>query len=74
MSGDGDFESVVELLRSRGKTTEVVSSSQMLARELANVAHRIHYLEQIKPFLERTDRAFGEPRKEAPAETGGPAA
>src|SRR6266516_4670814 len=45
MSGDGDFESVVELLRSRGRTTEVVSSRQMLARELANVAHRIHFLE-----------------------------
>ena len=62
MSGDGDFETVVELLRARGKTTEVVSSRQMLARELANVAHRTHFLEEIRPNVERTDRAYGTPR------------
>ncbi len=66
MSGDGDFETVVELLRARGKTTEVVSSRQMLARELANVAHRTHFLEELKPQLGRTDRAFGTPRPEKP--------
>lgn len=66
MSGDGDFESVVELLRSRGKLVEVVASRQMLARELANAAHRIHYLEEIRPYIERQDRSYGSPRKATP--------
>ena len=63
MSGDGDFESVLELLRGRGKISEVVASRKMLARELANSAHRIHFLEEVRPHIERLDRGFGEPKK-----------
>lgn len=69
MSGDGDFASVVELLRSRGKTTEVVASRTMLARELANVAHKVHTLEDLRSQLERQDRAFGEPSKSRDTKT-----
>jgi len=64
MSGDGDFESVIELLRSRGKTTEVVSARNMLARELANVAHKVHFLEELRPSIERQDRSYGTPSRE----------
>lgn len=55
-SGDGDFERVVELLRTRGKRVFVVASRFMLARELANAADRVIYLEDLQEAICRTDR------------------
>jgi len=38
VSGDGDFERPLQLLRARGKTFTVMSTDSMIAQELRNVA------------------------------------
>jgi uncharacterized LabA/DUF88 family protein len=56
-SGDGDFERVVELLRSRGKKVHVVTTQGMLARELAYVVDKpVVWLEELDKHIGRTDR------------------
>ena len=59
-SGDSDFERAVDLLRSRGKRVYVVTSRQVISRELAYVSDKpIFFLEDFRPALEREDRQPG---------------
>lgn len=44
VSGDGDFERALELLKARGKQFLVIATSKFVAQELLNVAGR-HYLD-----------------------------
>jgi uncharacterized LabA/DUF88 family protein len=56
-SGDGDFERVVEVLRSRGKRVHVVTTQGMLARELAHAVDKpVVWLEELDKAIGRTDR------------------
>lgn len=57
LSGDGDFERALELLRSRGKRICVVSTQNWIASEL-RMAVGSHYidLQDLRPLIERTDR------------------
>lgn len=53
-SGDGDFRTVLELIRSRGKSFEVISSSGSVARELKDICG-MHYVDisTIRPSVEK---------------------
>lgn len=55
VSGDGDFERALQLLRSRGKQLLVIATDGFIARELRNVAGR-HYIDMqsIKAEIEKT--------------------
>ncbi len=54
LSGDSDYERLVDVLRSRGKRIYVVSSRNTLSRELAYVADQpIYRLEEIRDHVER---------------------
>jgi uncharacterized LabA/DUF88 family protein len=57
LSGDGDFERALELLRSRGKRICVVSTQNWIASEL-RMAVGSHYvdLQDIRSQVERTER------------------
>ncbi|MBM3324868.1 MAG: NYN domain-containing protein [Calditrichaeota bacterium] len=57
LSGDGDFERALELLRSRGKRICVVSTHNWIATEL-RMAVGSHYidLQDLRPLIERTER------------------
>ncbi|NUQ69889.1 MAG: NYN domain-containing protein [Chthonomonadales bacterium] len=65
MSGNGDFERVLEVLRARGKRVIVVGLPEMTARELRNAAGA-NYIElrRLEPTIARTDR-LPEPDAEA---------
>ena len=54
ISGDGDFERALQLLRARGKQLLVIATEGFIARELRNVAGR-HYLDMqdIKVEIEK---------------------
>lgn len=54
ISGDGDFERALTLLRARGKQFTVFATDKFIARELLNVAGR-HYirLDDIKKEIEK---------------------
>ncbi len=57
MSGDGDFERALELVRSKGKRIAVVAHPDMTARELRNVAGRNYFdLRDLERSISRTDR------------------
>ncbi|MGQ9488531.1 MAG: LabA-like NYN domain-containing protein [Armatimonadota bacterium] len=57
MSGDGDFERALELLRCKGKRVAVVAHPEMTARELRNVVGRNYFdLREMAPHFARTDR------------------
>lgn len=55
ISGDGDFERALTLLRARGKQLLVIATDGFIARELRNVAGR-HYIDMlnIRADIERT--------------------
>ena len=57
LSGDGDFERALELLRSRGKRICVVSTQNWIASEL-RMAVGSHYidLQDLRSQIERTER------------------
>lgn len=57
LSGDGDFERALELLRSRGKEICVVSTQNWIAAEL-RMAVGSHFLDlqELRDKIERTDR------------------
>lgn len=58
MSGDGDFERALEMVRSRGKRVAVVAYPDMTARELRNVVGRNYFdLRDLEQHISRTDRA-----------------
>lgn len=66
MSGDGDFERVVEVLRARGKRVVVVSLPEMTARELRNAAGANFVdLRHLEPVIARTDRLPDAPTEPA---------
>ena len=54
ISGDGDFERALALLRARGKQFSVIATDKFIARELLNVAGR-HYIrmDDIKDKIEK---------------------
>jgi uncharacterized LabA/DUF88 family protein len=58
LSGDGDFERAMELLRSRGRQITIVSTQSWIASELRMVAGS-HFvdLQDLKERIERRDRA-----------------
>lgn len=57
MSGDGDFERALELVRTKGKRIAVVAHPEMTARELRNVAGRNFFdLRDVERYVARTDR------------------
>ena len=68
LSGDGDFERALELLRSRGKRICVVSTQNWIASEL-RMAVGSHYidLQDLRSLIERTERP-----REFGNGTGGP--
>ncbi|MCL4520290.1 MAG: NYN domain-containing protein, partial [Firmicutes bacterium] len=53
MSGDGDFERAVELLRSKGKEIVGVGTRGMIASELENACDRYVKLEEIRSEVEK---------------------
>lgn len=55
ISGDGDFERALTLLRARGKQLLVIATEGCIARELRNVAGR-HFIDMIdiRSDIERT--------------------
>jgi len=57
LSGDGDFERMLEVLRARGKRVVVVALPEMTARELRNAAGANFVdLKLLEPHVARTDR------------------
>jgi uncharacterized LabA/DUF88 family protein len=58
LSGDGDFERALELLRSRGREICVVSTQNWIAAEL-RMAVGSHFLDlqDLRAQIERTDRS-----------------
>lgn len=57
LSGDGDFERALELVRSRGKRIAVVAHPDMTARELRNVVGRNYFdMRDLERCIARTDR------------------
>ena len=55
LSGDGDFERAIELLRSKNTHITVVSTEGMIARELRNVTDRYIDLNKIRSQIEKAD-------------------
>jgi uncharacterized LabA/DUF88 family protein len=55
ISGDGDFERAMTLLRARGKQLRIIATDGFIARELRSVAGR-HYIDMqdIKTVIEKT--------------------
>ena len=54
LSGDSDYERCVDLLRSRGKRVYVMTSENVLSRELSHVADKpIFFIEDYRDLLER---------------------
>ncbi|MDB9453032.1 MAG: NYN domain-containing protein [Dolichospermum sp.] len=55
ISGDGDFERALTLLRAKGKQFTVIATDKFIARELRNVAGR-HYIrfDDIRDKVEKT--------------------
>jgi uncharacterized LabA/DUF88 family protein len=66
LSGDGDFERALELLRSRGKEICVVSTQNWIAAEL-RMAVGSHFvdLQELRDRIERTDRVGTEASEQA---------
>lgn len=64
-SGDGDFERAIELLRAKQTHITVVSTDGMIARELRNATDRYIDLNDIRSFIEKTERP--EPITNVPA-------
>ncbi|NJK41010.1 MAG: NYN domain-containing protein [Acaryochloridaceae cyanobacterium SU_2_1] len=55
LSGDGDFERAIELLRSKNTHIIVVSTEGMIARELRNVTDQYIDLNKIRSHIEKFD-------------------
>jgi uncharacterized LabA/DUF88 family protein len=54
VTGDGDFERAVELLRSYGKRVIIASTQDTVARELRNAAGKHFFdLAEIRSHIER---------------------
>jgi len=58
LSGDGNFERLVETLRAKGKRVMVFAHPEMTARELRiATGPNFHDLRDVERFIARTDRA-----------------
>lgn len=55
LSGDGDFERAIELLRSKNTHITVVSTEGMIARELRNATDQYIDLNKIRDRIEKFD-------------------
>jgi uncharacterized LabA/DUF88 family protein len=55
LSGDGDFERAIELLRSKNTHITVVSTEGMIARELRNATDRYIDLNDIREQIEKSE-------------------
>jgi len=55
LSGDGDFERAIELLRSKSTHITVVSTEGMIARELRNATDRYVDLNDIRDYIEKVE-------------------
>jgi uncharacterized LabA/DUF88 family protein len=55
LSGDGDFERAIELLRSKNTHITVVSTEGMIARELRNATDQYIDLNDIRDCIEKFD-------------------
>ncbi|NCJ05250.1 NYN domain-containing protein [Synechococcales cyanobacterium C] len=55
LSGDGDFERAIELLRSKNTHITVVSTEGMIARELRNATDQYIDLNHIRDAIEKTE-------------------
>ena len=55
LSGDGDFERAIELLRSKNTHITVVSTEGMIARELRNATDRYIDLNDIREKIEKSE-------------------
>ncbi len=55
LSGDGDFERAIELLRSKDTHITVVSTEGMIARELRNATDQYIDLNKIRDRIEKFD-------------------
>lgn len=55
LSGDGDFERAVELLRSRGKEIIAVATKGMIAHELRNAVDKFIDLADLRPYIEKVE-------------------
>lgn len=52
MSGDGDFQSLVNYVRSKGKVVVAVSTRGHIAKELVDAADEYWYLDNFREFWE----------------------
>ncbi|TVR39386.1 MAG: NYN domain-containing protein [Cryomorphaceae bacterium] len=61
ISGDGDFERALRLLKARGKQFLVVATEQFVARELRDVAGR-HFIDlaNIREHVEKAQRSYSD--------------
>jgi hypothetical protein len=58
LSGDGNYERLVETLRAKGKKVMVFAHPEMTARELRiATGPNFHDLRDVERFIARTDRA-----------------
>ena len=55
LSGDGDFERAIELLRSKNTHITVVSTEGMIARELRNATDQYVDLNDIRDHIEKVE-------------------
>jgi uncharacterized LabA/DUF88 family protein len=55
LSGDGDFERAIELLRSKNTHITVVSTEGMIARELRNVTDQYIDLNTLRSEIEKSE-------------------
>lgn len=59
LSGDGDFERAIELLRSKNTHITVVSTEGMIARELRNATDHYIDLNHIREKIEKAELGIG---------------
>lgn len=72
ISGDGDFERAVEVLRSRGKTVYGVCCRAMTAKDLVSAVDRFYWLEDMKSELEYKGGGSQQSRSGGRSERGEP--
>lgn len=64
VSGDGDFERAVEILRAKGKRIYASCCKAMTSRDLLSAVDRFYWLEDLRPELEFRGNSSGATRNE----------
>ncbi len=72
LTGDGDFERPVEVLRARGKRIIVASIAEMTSYELRNVADTYVDFKDIREHVERPGYRLPSEQQPRPSETARP--